>query len=368
MNLEELQANWDGLAQTDPFWAILSDPAKRNENWKEDDFFKTGEEEIERVLGYLKTLDISFNRNIALDFGCGVGRLTQALCRHFQKCYGIDISTSMIKLADKFNRYEDKCIYQVNYSSDIKRFNNNYFDFIYAILVLQHMKPEYSKNYIKDFIRVLSPGGVLIFQLPSELVSIPDPLHQSVISKALPDSAFKAQISFEESSITENAGYQVTILVRVMNTSDLTWPVGNGYQICLVNHWLDMDKKLLIRNDGITRLTKDLGPMEEVELPLTFTTPVVPGNYLLELELIQEGIARFKDKGSETEKIRFEVKPHTTMNQPQSSVIRSKIEMYSVHTDEVIELIGTSGGKVVEVVEDHSAGREWKSFRYYVTK
>ena len=77
MKLQELQANWDCLAQIDPFWAILFDPTKRNENWKEGDFFKTGDEEIERLLAHLETLNISFNRNTALDFGCGAGRLTQ---------------------------------------------------------------------------------------------------------------------------------------------------------------------------------------------------------------------------------------------------------------------------------------------------
>ncbi len=29
------------------------------------------------------------------------------------------------------------------------------------------MKPEYAKSYIKEFLRVLMPEGVLIFQLPS---------------------------------------------------------------------------------------------------------------------------------------------------------------------------------------------------------
>ena len=42
------------------------------------------------------------------------------------------------------------------------------FDFVYSSLVLQHMKPEYSQNYIKEFLRILAPGGLVYFQLPAE--------------------------------------------------------------------------------------------------------------------------------------------------------------------------------------------------------
>lgn len=361
MKLQELQANWDCLAQIDPFWAILFDPTKRNENWKEGDFFKTGDEEIERLLAHLETLNISFNRNTALDFGCGAGRLTQGLCRHFQQVLGVDISLTMIKLANKFNRYGDNCIYQVNCSSNLDCFDNNYFDFIYTILVLQHMRPEYSSNYIKEFMRVLAPGGALIFQIPSELAPIPN-------TKVLPDSAFKARILFEEPFIAAIAGYQVTISVRIINISDHTWPAGDAHQIGLGNHWLNRNGKLIVQDDGRASLPKRLGPTEEVELPITVTAPTVPGNYFLELDLLQERVAWFKDKGSNTIRIRFKVKPHRTKVQPDTTVIKPKIEMYGIPKEQVIELIKSRGGKILGIVEDDSAGREWQSFRYYVTK
>ncbi len=34
--------------------------------------------------------------------------------------------------------------------------------------MLQHIKPEYSKNYIKEFLRLLAPEGVLVFLLANE--------------------------------------------------------------------------------------------------------------------------------------------------------------------------------------------------------
>ena len=38
-------------------------------------------------------------RRSALDFGCGIGRLSQALAEHFDQVYGVDISPKMIELA-----------------------------------------------------------------------------------------------------------------------------------------------------------------------------------------------------------------------------------------------------------------------------
>ncbi len=78
-NFEKLQNTWDGFGKIDPLWAILTQPDKRNNKWDINEFFKTGEEEITQVMEYINSLHISLSRNKALDFGCGVGRLTQAL-------------------------------------------------------------------------------------------------------------------------------------------------------------------------------------------------------------------------------------------------------------------------------------------------
>ncbi len=51
---------------------------------------------------YLKDKGINYNDTLALDFGCGIGRLTQLLCKFFKKCIGVDISKEMIKLANKY--------------------------------------------------------------------------------------------------------------------------------------------------------------------------------------------------------------------------------------------------------------------------
>jgi ubiquinone/menaquinone biosynthesis C-methylase UbiE len=48
----------------------------------------------------------------------------------------------------------------VNDQDDLRIFPDNTFDFIYSNFVLQHIKPDYTKAYIREFLRVLAPGGI----------------------------------------------------------------------------------------------------------------------------------------------------------------------------------------------------------------
>lgn len=168
MNIKSLQKNWDELGKTDPLWAIITAPENKGNQCDINDFFATGKTEIEFVLSSIQALEIAPSHQKALDFGCGVGRLTQALANHFDEVHGVDIAPSMIDLARKFNRYDRRCIYHVNAQNDLSLFGDHSFDFIYTNITLQHMQPKYSRKYIQEFFRLLSSDGVLVFQLPSE--------------------------------------------------------------------------------------------------------------------------------------------------------------------------------------------------------
>ncbi len=168
MDIHALKDHWNELGKIDPLEAILDRSGNRKGPWDVAEFFATGEREIDDALKEVKTLNTKISFQKALDFGCGVGRLTQALARHFIEVYGVDISPSMIDLAEKYNRHADNCHYVMNAKDDLSLFSDGSMDLIYSIITLQHMHPRYSKNYLKEFLRLLAPGGILIFQIPSE--------------------------------------------------------------------------------------------------------------------------------------------------------------------------------------------------------
>jgi SAM-dependent methyltransferase len=165
-NLADLARNWDAFADEDPFWAVCSDPTRKGCRWDPEAFFQSGREEINTVLEYLQRVAATPDPNRpVLDFGCGVGRLTQALSEHFELCMGVDISVAMIRLANQFNKYPDRCVYHVNVTSDLSIFSDRHFGFIYSSIVLQHIRSRVALSYIREFGRLLAPGGILVFQL-----------------------------------------------------------------------------------------------------------------------------------------------------------------------------------------------------------
>src|SRR2546423_3765771 len=102
MKLEALQRRWNAAGKGDPFWAVLSDPRKKGNRWQVEEFFRTGSDEIQSLIADVEALGLTMQRRRALDFGCGPGRLSQALASYFDQVDGVDISPSMIELAGQF--------------------------------------------------------------------------------------------------------------------------------------------------------------------------------------------------------------------------------------------------------------------------
>jgi len=164
--LARLESDWNRYARTDPLWAISVDPNMKGRRWDPGEFFETGRREIEELMDYAGSLGVELRRSRALDFGCGVGRLTRALAGHFDQVYGVDISPVMVELAREYNAHVANCIFAQNADPNFGGFPGADFDFIYSNVTLQHMPPRHMKRYLRGMVRLLRPGGLLIFQLP----------------------------------------------------------------------------------------------------------------------------------------------------------------------------------------------------------
>jgi len=113
----------------------------------------------------------ALERRRALDFGCGIGRLTCALADHFDEVVGVDISESMIAQAVSANP-RPNVRYQLNAERHLQRFPSAHFNLVCSWIVLQHMRPPLIRGYIAELLRVLAPGGLLAFQLPEPGVQL----------------------------------------------------------------------------------------------------------------------------------------------------------------------------------------------------
>lgn len=162
--LEPVRKAFEEFGRKDPLYAALSRKRYRGNRWDPEEFFRTGREEIADVIDYLDGLAVEPERGRALDFGCGVGRLTQALAEHFDHVVGVDIARSMIERARRYEAHGDRVRYRVNTAPDLRLFEDASFDFVYSNKVLQHIPPEAQAAYMGEFVRVLRPGGAAVFQ------------------------------------------------------------------------------------------------------------------------------------------------------------------------------------------------------------
>jgi len=167
MGLKHVRRTYEQLGESDPLYAVLSFREARGNRWDPEAFFERGRQEIDTALQQLRELGLDPARGRALDFGCGVGRLTQALCEHFDAVTGVDISATMVTAAERYNRHGSRCRYLVNTTADLAQLNGSEFDFIYSNIALQHSPPDASGRYIAEFFRLLKPGGIARFQIPS---------------------------------------------------------------------------------------------------------------------------------------------------------------------------------------------------------
>jgi ubiquinone/menaquinone biosynthesis C-methylase UbiE len=169
MDFTKYQKQWNKLGAIDPMWAVIADPAKKGGGWDEASFFATGTKEIDQMLKELAALaDISHLKR-ALDFGCGVGRVSRALAGHFAFVMGVDISASMIAKARDFNRAIGNIEFILNAQPDLGILDDGSVDFIYSNITLQHVPYQLQRAYLQEFCRVLRPGGLVVFQIPSHL-------------------------------------------------------------------------------------------------------------------------------------------------------------------------------------------------------
>ena len=163
-DLNETMRDWDSLAAKDALWAILTDAGKVNGQWDIEEFMATGDAEIQTVMDHLASISCHpMTNGAALDFGCGVGRLTQAMSRRFTSCIGVDISREMIQRAVLLNQHEH-CRYVANSDARLP-FADGSFSFIYSNIVLQHVPRRLAAEYLREFVRVLTCDGVLVFGL-----------------------------------------------------------------------------------------------------------------------------------------------------------------------------------------------------------
>jgi hypothetical protein len=132
-------------------------------------------------------------------------------------------------------------------------------------------------------------------------------------SAAFRDQDYRAEIEATAAPASLRAGERAVLTLRVRNRGPVAWPAHGErgmYQVTAGDRWLDPGTGRVVNDlDGRTALAADLPPGGETELQLPVTAPKGPGDYVLEVDMIHEGVTFFHEKGSRTLRMNVKVEP-----------------------------------------------------------
>lgn len=156
------EGDWERIGRDDPYYGVLSTDQYHADQLSPESkaqFFRTGEQHFERVLATVLRLQPNLSTRRALDFGCGVARVTIPMSRNFDEVVGVDVSQSMLAEAKKnISAQGDGARVQLASAADGR------FDFIHAHIVFQHIPRARGMELFRDLLGRLNPGGVAMIQ------------------------------------------------------------------------------------------------------------------------------------------------------------------------------------------------------------
>jgi hypothetical protein len=113
----------------------------------------------------------------------------------------------------------------------------------------------------------------------------------------LDDEAYRAEISVESGWNRRSDG-KLLLNATVWNASAKTWAPGSLSGLALVGRWRRHQSSAWSAPKGIAPLTTSVAPGGKIALQLDLGCPGEAGEWLLELDMVDEGVTYFSWKGS----------------------------------------------------------------------
>jgi SAM-dependent methyltransferase len=179
---------WEKFAQEDAHTYILTNLKKHDRQA----FWHSGECTVEReLLPAIRAAGIW--PGVALELGCGVGRLTFPLAHYFREIVGLDVAGEMVRRALAYahhNRIRNTSFVQISGPEDVLHEAENYagkIDFLYSLLVFQHIADfPVIEGYLHVIAALLAENGYAYLQFDTRPQSVAYRMKASLPDALLP--------------------------------------------------------------------------------------------------------------------------------------------------------------------------------------
>ena len=168
MSAQNTDKSWEKLGKEDPYYWVTTIDEYVDEKWSDETqkkFFEESTKYVHSILEIIhRHIDPNFTPTNALDFGCGVGRVTIPLSKICKTVVGTDVSSTMLKEAEKLSTQEEtENITFVKGDDELSKVKGT-FNFIHSIYVFQHIPFNRGKKILNKLLSSLEPDGVGVLQ------------------------------------------------------------------------------------------------------------------------------------------------------------------------------------------------------------
>jgi SAM-dependent methyltransferase len=176
-------AIWEELAQRDAQYHI--DPTL-GPGASPEEFREGGRGIVDWAMAWAGELPANGR---ALEIGCGTGRNTIHLARHFRQVDGVDVSPTMVHLALAQGMPSNVRLHSLS-GRDLQPLDDGTFDLVFSHLVFQHIeKAADIAAYLREIARVLRIDGVAVIQFDTRPATLAVRLAQALPNALLPPIA-----------------------------------------------------------------------------------------------------------------------------------------------------------------------------------
>ena len=164
------QKTWDKFGRIAPYYSVLVAEEFKPENLSAENlaaFFDSGSQHVSRLMEMIRELRPQFTPQTAVDFGCGVGRVTLALAKISSQVLAVDVSETMLEEARKNCAKQGMENANVTFmtTAEFLRQPDASADFVHSFIVLQHIPPSCGYPLIQKLISTLKEGGIGAIQV-----------------------------------------------------------------------------------------------------------------------------------------------------------------------------------------------------------
>ncbi len=129
----------------------------------EERFERTGKEEMVRLAPFITA------GSTVVDLGCGIGRVAYYTAPLCNTLWAADVSLEMLRYAKRRLAEFSNVRYALCDNTRVIDVPDRSADFVYSIIVLQHLEREDAFMLMRDALRMLRPGGTAFFTWPNLL-------------------------------------------------------------------------------------------------------------------------------------------------------------------------------------------------------